>query len=153
MKKKSLITVAVIIAVAAVAGPFLYAGPGMRHSRGDFGAMGAFGRLARAKQALGLSDAQVDQIKAIAQAAREENAQYREQLRGGVSNVVDTLLKNPNDIAAAQAIIDQQTQAESALKSNVLKSVSKALNVLTPEQRTKLGQLISDRRAMFNRQF
>ena len=60
---------------------------------------------------------------------------------------MQTLVKNPNDLAAAQALIDQQTEAERAMKSNMLNAASKALNVLTTDQRAKLSDLIQQHMA------
>jgi Spy/CpxP family protein refolding chaperone len=150
-KKKTLTVSAIVVAVLALAAvPFLYAGPG-HHMHGMSADMG-LGHLAKAQKELGLSDAQVEQIKAIIKDAHTQNAQYRDQLHGGLASIVGTLVKNPNDVAAAQAIMDQQTTAESALKSNLLNAASKALNVLTPDQRSKLGTLISQHQARFQRQ-
>ncbi len=139
--------VAVVLALAAV--PFVYAGPHGAHGMG-FG--GPMAHLEKAQKELGLSDAQVDQVKAIFAELRQNNAQYREQMHGGIQSVISTLIKNPNDVAAAQAIIDQQAQAERAMKTNMLNAASKALNVLTPEQREKLGTLIAQHHGRFNRE-
>ena len=153
MTRKSTITVSAIAlaVIAVVAVPFLYAGPGHRHMMG--GEMGPLAHLGHAQKELGLSDAQVDQIKTIVKAAHEENAQYRDQLHGGFASVINTLIKNPNDVAAAQAIMDQQAAAERSLKTNMLNAASKALNVLTPEQREKLGTMVAAHQARFQRQF
>lgn len=151
-KKKTLTVSAIVVAVLAIAAvPFLYAGPG--HHMHGMGADMGLGHLAKAQKELGLSDAQVEQIKAIVKDTHTQNAQYRDQLHGGFASIISTLVKNPNDVAAAQAIIDQQTAAESALKSNLLTAASKALNVLTPDQREKLGTMISQHQARFQRQF
>ena len=152
MTKKKTLTVSAIVVAALVlaAVPFLYAGPG-RHMHAMGADMG-LGHLAMAQKELGLSDAQVEQIKAIIKDAHTQNAQYRDQLHGGFTSIISTLLKNPNDVAAAQAIMDQQTAAERALKSNLLNAASKALNVLTPDQREKLGTMISQHQARFQRQ-
>jgi len=99
------------------------------------------------QKALDLSDAQVDQLKTIAQQVHEQNAPYRQQLRDGRLQIAQALLANPNDLAAAQALIDQQTAAERTMKMNVLAGVSKALNVLTPDQRAKASQFLADRAA------
>lgn len=151
-KKKTVTVSAIVVAVLAIAAvPFLYAGPG--HHMHGMGADMGLGHLAKAQKELGLSDAQVEQIKAIVKDTHTQNAQYRDQLHGGFASIISTLVKNPNDVAAAQAIIDQQTAAESALKSNLLTAASKALNVLTPDQREKLGTMISQHQARFQRQF
>ena len=151
MKKRTLTITAVVAAVLALAAvPLVYA-QGHMHKMGM--GMGPFGHLAKMQQELGLSDQQVDQIKAIVAETHEQNAQYRQQLHGGIHAAIATLLKNPNDVAGAQAIIDQQTQAEAALKTSILNAASKALNVLTPEQRDKLATLIAQHQAKFQNQF
>lgn len=154
MTKKSTLTVSAIALalVGLVAAPFLYAGPGHHHMMGG-GEMGPLAHLAHAQKELGLSDAQVDQIKAIIKAAHDENAQYRDQLHGGFASIITTLVRNPNDVAAAQAIMDQQATAERALKTNMLNAASKALSVMTPEQREKLGTMVAEHQARFQRQF
>ncbi len=149
--KKNLILTSAIIAIAALAiVPIVHAGPG-RHMRGEgfeggahgFG-MGPFGHLGMMQQKLDLSDQQVDQLKAIFAEAHQQNAQYREQLHGGLQGVAKALLANPNDIAGAQALLDQQSDAERAMKSNILQATSKALNVLNADQRAKLATILEE---------
>jgi Spy/CpxP family protein refolding chaperone len=147
--KKSTLTISILALVVLIAVPFLYAGPGRDHGMAGFGPLA---RLERAQQELGLSDQQVGQIKTIFKGLHEQNAAYRDQLRGGLQGVMNTLIKNPNDIAAAQALIDQQADAERAMKTNLLSAASKALNVLTPDQREKLGQMIAERASRWHHQ-
>ncbi len=145
MKKSTVIFAGVLALLALVAVPFLYAqAPG--HMRGANG-FGPLGHLDKIQQQLNLSDQQVSEIKAIFADLKTQNAPYRQQLRGGMQSVITTLISNPDDIAGAQSIIDQQTAARTAMQTNVLKAASKALNVLTPDQRTQLGQLIQQRMA------
>jgi len=142
MKTRNLFITAVV-ALTLLATPFLFAGPhGRGHRDGSFGPLGMLGH---AKEELNLSDQQVDEIKAIFRQVHEQNAESRQQLRGGLKDITAALLQNPNNVAAAQAILDQQTQAERTMKLNVLNATSKALNVLTAEQRTKLGTMIEER--------
>ena len=141
MKKRLILITLILAAVAAV--PFVYAGPGGHgfrgmHGRGGHG-LGFLGHLDHIKSELDLTDAQVTQLKDIVRATREQNGQYREQIHGTLKQVATVLLTNPNDVAGAQAVLDQQAAAEKALKSNLLVAASKALNVLTPEQRTKVA--------------
>ena len=103
------------------------------------------GHLQRAKQALGLSDDQVAQVQTIFSDLRTQNQPYRESLRSGFQSVLQTLINNPNDTMAAQALIDQQTASERAMKVNALNAASKALNVLTPDQRAKLSTFVQER--------
>jgi Spy/CpxP family protein refolding chaperone len=149
--KKRLILITTIVAIAALAiVPFVYAGPGrhMRSGGHGFGGhgmgFGFMGHVDRIKGELDLSDAQVDQLKTIFRETHEQNAQLREQMHGGFKGVAEKLIANPNDIAGAQALIDQQHAAERVLKTNMLTAASKALNVLTPDQRTKLAGLIEE---------
>jgi Spy/CpxP family protein refolding chaperone len=152
MKSRKAI-IAIVLAVGVLAAvPFAYGGPGGRghggprmHGGAGFGAGMFFGHLGHLKDELELSDAQVDQLKAIFEEVREQNAQYREQLRGGVHGAAEALLSNPNDLAGAQAILDQQTAAEKAMKQNMLIAASKALNVLTAGQRSELSQIVKER--------
>lgn len=160
MNKRSLITLAIVALVGLLAVPFIYAqqapaprehGMGM-HGMGMHGdkgmqAFGPLGHLQKLQTELGLSDAQVTEIKTIFTNLRDQNAAYRTQLKGGHQAILSTLLKDPNDLASAQAILNQQTQAENAMKANVLSATSKALNVLTADQRAKLADLIAQRQA------
>ena len=151
MNKRTIVILAILATLALAAVPFVYAQGFRRHHVAEAGGFGGgmrfFGHLHRAQAALDLSDAQVEQLKAIAQQVHEQNATYRQQLRATRLQIAQMLLANPNDTAGAQALIDQQTNAERALKMNILAGVSKALNVLTPEQRAKASQLLADRAA------
>ena len=156
MKKRIAIIGSILVIAALAAVPFVYAEPGFRgHMRGHAGGagLGFFGgrHLDKLAEKLNLSEQQVDQIKAIYASLHDQNAQYRESMRGGMMDVTETLLKNPNDVAAAQAIIDQQAAAEKAMKTNLLQATAKALNVLTPDQREELSKMVEERAARFER--
>lgn len=147
MKNRTVIAAILALGVV-VAAPFAFAQhqqKAMMH--GGFGEAMMLGHLQQAKQALGLSDDQVTQIKAIFTDLHAQNQQYRESMRGGHQAILQTLLADPNNIAGAQALIDQQTSAERAIKTNVLNATSKALNVLTADQRAKLGAFVQERMA------
>jgi protein CpxP len=163
MKKRiTLLTLVLISLGVLAAAPMAFSGPNGRfggHGMGGHGMMGGhhggpgggfaegflLGRLSHVREELDLSDAQVTQIQAIVETLREQNESYREQMRGGIHDVARTLIANPNDVAAAQAKLDAQNAAETAMKRNVLSASSKALLVLTPEQRTKLLALLDQR--------
>ena len=153
--KRNTIILAILAVIATAAVPFVYAENHRDAATHGFGHMGShgfgsgmmFGRLGMAKAALGLTDAQVDQLKAIRADLREQNKPYREQLRGGLAGVAQSLLNNPNDLTTAQSLLDQQEQAERVMKTNALAAASKALNVLTPEQRAKVSQFLAKRMA------
>ena len=153
MNRKSLITLAIVALVALLAVPFVYAqqahgrGMGEMHGMAGHDGFGPLGHLQKLQSELGLSDAQVTEIKTIFTSLHDQNAPYRDQLKGGRQAITSTLLKDPNNVAAAQAIIDQQAQAEHAMKTNMVAAASKALNVLTADQRAKLADLIAKRQA------
>ncbi len=152
MKKRTLIFSAAAILIVVLAVPFAVA----QHMRGaGFGrgcmhggsSMMMFGHMRGAKAALGLSDQQATDLKKIFTDLRAQNAPYRASLRDGRQAIAQALLANPNDLAAAQALLDKQTDAERQIKGNTLTAVSKALNMLTPEQRSKASNFVQQRMA------
>jgi Spy/CpxP family protein refolding chaperone len=151
MKKRTLLFTAAAVLIVVLAVPFAVAqhmyraGFGRGCMRGNSAMM--FGHMRGAKAALGLSDQQSDDIKKIFTDLRAQNAPYRDSLRGGRQAVAQALLANPNDVAGAQALIDKQSEAERQMKSNALAAFSKALNVLTPEQRAKASNFLQQRMA------
>ena len=153
MKKRFFIAAGIAILAIAVAVPFLYAQPAHPHGGpggGEFGFL--FGRLDKIKQALNLTDDQVAQLQAIGADLKTQNAPYHDQLRSGMQQIVTTLLNNPNDVATAQGLLNQQAAAETAMKTNMLNAASKALNVLTPDQRAKVAQFLANRAARHGQQ-
>jgi Spy/CpxP family protein refolding chaperone len=154
MKNRSIIFGVAALLVVGLAVPFAYAqhmrarGMAMRPGA-DFAGTMMLGHLARAQEQLGLSDQQVSDIKAIFKGLHEQNAAYRDQLRGNMKSIADALIADPNNVSAAQAILARQEAAEHAMKVNALNAAAKALNVLTPDQRTKLAQHLQDRAERF----
>ena len=155
MKKRYAIIAAVIAVAVLAAVPFVHAGPGRvpgghgpgmhgMHGGAGFGAGMLFGHLRQVAEEIELSDAQKDEIKSIFAELHTQNEAYHDQLRGGFHAVAETLLKNPNDLAGAQALLDSQAAAEKAMKANMLTAMSKALNVLTAEQRAELATKIQE---------
>lgn len=150
MKKRTILIAAVLtLTLAALAVPFVHAGPGGRmHGDLGFGHAAGFGflhqHLGKLKDELDLSDAQAAQLHSIFRETRQQNAPYREQMHGTLKSVAQTLIADPNDVAGAQALLDRQEEAHRAMRNNIVVAASKALNVLTPEQRTKLAGLMAE---------
>jgi len=148
MNKKHLTIAGVIAALVIVAAPFALAqrmrGAAHGLSGGDLGGVMFLGHLQRAKHALNLSDQQVTDIENIFRDLRMQNQTYRDSLHGAMGDIATTLINNPNDLAAAQALLDKQEATEHQMKVNALLAASKALNVLTPDQRSKLGDFIKE---------
>ena len=142
MRKRIAITTALVALVALTAVPLALARPG---GHGGGRGLGMLGRLVHLQDKLDLSDAQVDQIKAIFTELHKQNDPYREDIRGGLDGVARTLLENPDNVAGAQALLEQRAAAEKAMKANVLSASSKALKVLSADQRAKLGELLERR--------
>lgn len=155
MKRRIPLIAVLFAAVALVVTPLVMAGQGGR----GFGAHGAgfgpgagpgmhgagiLGHLQHAKEELELTDQQVEQLHVIFTALQEQNAPYREQMHDGMKGAITTLLVNPNDIAAAQALLDQQAATERTMKTNMLNATSKALLVLSAEQRAELATMIQN---------
>jgi Spy/CpxP family protein refolding chaperone len=147
MRKRTLWIAAAVALTALIAVPIAFAQRAHRMHADGFGGSMMLGHLQHVRQALGLSDQQVSDIQAIVQDLRQQNAQYRDTMHGTMQQVAQILLKNPNDLASAQALIDQQTANERTMKVNALNAVSKALNVLTPDQRDKLSTMLQQRMA------
>jgi protein CpxP len=158
MNKRNIITITTLALVATLAAGAVMAHPegrrgprpGMAAGHGQHGGMGPLGRLGMLREELNLSDEQVDRIKAIFKETREQNEAVREQLGESRGDAIETLIANPNDVAGAQAVIDRQMNAQRALRTNHVAAMSKALKVLTAEQRAKLADIIEkrqDRRA------
>lgn len=153
MKQRSLILTTVAILAVLVAVPFAYAqhmrGRAAMHQMGprgagELGPLMMLGHLEHAKEALGLSDQQVADIRAIFQDLHAQHAAQREQLHDGMQSIAQILLANPNDLGAAQAQLEKQEAAQHALKLQALQAAAKALNVLTPDQRAKLSAKLAD---------
>ena len=144
MKKRVLTITAAVALMALVAVPFAFAQHMRMHGQA-FGGQMFLGHLKHAQQALGLSDQQVSDIKTIFTDLRQQNQQFRQSQRATMEQVAQILLNNPNDVASAQALIDQQTAAERMMKMNALTAMSKALNVLTPDQRAKAASMLQQR--------
>ncbi|HEX3577071.1 MAG TPA: periplasmic heavy metal sensor [Thermoanaerobaculia bacterium] len=142
MKKRTLIFSAAALVIVLAAVPFAMA---QRHRGHGHGGM-MFG-LERAKSALGLSDQQSADIKQIFTDLKTQNEPLRASMRGGRQAIAQVLLANPNDVAGAQALLDKQLDTERQMKHNALAAASKALNVLTPDQRTKASAFLQQRMA------
>jgi Spy/CpxP family protein refolding chaperone len=113
--------------------------------RGERHGFGPLERLEMLRGELGLSDAQVEAIRAIREEVRNANAASRDQLRDGMGDVASILIANPDDIAGARKAMQAREAALAAMKDNALEGASRALKVLTPEQREKLGAIMAER--------
>lgn len=146
MRKRVLVTTGAIALVALMAVPLAFAqrmhAMGRMHGGPEMPGARILGHLGHARAELGLSDQQVADIKTVFQSLHEQNQAYRQSMHDTMGQVAQILIANPNDVASAQALLDRQMESERAMRNNALNAVAKALNVLTPEQRTKLGAMV-----------
>lgn len=145
MRKRTLFITAAIALSALIAAPFAFAEHGRAHGEFGFGGPMILGHLQHAKETLGLTDQQVSDLRAVFQNLHQQNEPYRRSMHNTMQQAAQLLINNPNDVAGAQALLDQQIDAERALRSNALNAAAKALAVLTPEQRTKLSTMLQER--------
>ena len=146
---KGWIAAAAIAALGVVAVPVaqaqLHNGGHGRHEMGAMGfGGGMFGHLRALREKLDLSDEQVAQIKQIAADVHQQNGSYHEAMKNDFHQVAKVLIANPNDVDRAEELLEQNEVARKQLRQNILKGVSRALNVLTPEQRSKLGDIVAE---------
>jgi protein CpxP len=154
MNKKVWMVLGAVLLAGLAAVPLVHAelngahqGMAMHGGHDGYGmmGMGPFGKLRRLKSQLDLTDSQVDQLHAIAKDVRQQNAPLRTQIHGNMQNVARILIEDPSNVAKAQQLLDQQSATEQQLRGNILNGVSKALGILTAEQRTKLRQILDEK--------
>jgi Spy/CpxP family protein refolding chaperone len=151
MNRKVWMTLGAVLLAGVIAVPILHA-ERTWHGRGGsdqsfsgMEAMGPFGHLRGLRSKLDLSDDQVTQIKAIFKTVHDQNAASRTQIRTNMRAAAKSLLSDPTNVAGAQQILDQNSATEQQLKANLLSGVAKAITILTPDQRARLGQILDAR--------
>lgn len=150
---KGWIAAAAIATLGVVAVPVAKAqfhGGSHGHARHEMGAMGfgggmgPLGHLRQLREKLDLSDEQVAQIKQIAVDVHQQNSVYHTAMKEDFHQVAKVLIANPNDVDRAESLLEQNENARKQFRQNILKGVSRALNVLTPEQRSKLADIVAE---------
>lgn len=142
-----------IALVTAVASMFVLASVDAEARRGRGHGDGPFGkdkdaRVLRHAQELQLTNAQIEQIRAIHQDARAQSEPLRldmEELR----NEKRELMRAPIvDEAAVLRIVDEMTPIKGALAKLRTQAQIDVLGILAPEQREQLQQIREERREM-----
>lgn len=103
-----------------------------------------FGGL-RLIRALGLTDEQIEQARALREAARDESSGVREQVRAEVQALVPRIKNgslSQNDLVSAHRRIHDLMGKVGEQRAETM---YKLYQILTPEQREKLGDLIERR--------
>src|SRR6185369_683745 len=99
-----------------------------------------------------LNDAQQGQVEALLAKEKAALPPLMEQMTQGHSQLRDLVLSGSFDEAKAREMASQQTQTMTELTVQHARIASEMVQILTPEQRTKLTTLISQHeQRMMNR--
>ena len=122
------------------------AGPGGRHHGGaEMGLFGGGRGVDRMLDGLNATDAQRTQIKQIMDAARNDLKGQREQGRALRERSMQIFAAPNVDAAAAESVRQQMLQQHDQASRRMLQAMLDASQVLTPEQRAKLGERMKQR--------
>jgi Spy/CpxP family protein refolding chaperone len=95
---------------------------------------------------LGLDEATLDQVRAIAARAHTEDAPFHETLRDAREALHELLRQDAPDLDAILAQADAVGAAETALHKRRLQTLLAVRAVLTPEQRQGLVKIFEEKR-------
>jgi Spy/CpxP family protein refolding chaperone len=141
---------AVVLALTVVAGIAVSQTVRRAHMRGD----GMFGgpMLGYYVHKLDLTDAQQAQVKAIMAKEKPALQPLMQQVAQGHSQLRDLVMNGNFDEAKARELASQQTQTVTELTVQHARIASEMVQVLTPDQKTKLTALINQHeQRMMNR--
>jgi Spy/CpxP family protein refolding chaperone len=146
---------AFVVAAAAVSVP---AHAQHRHGQGMEGVGMMFGggsghmarHLDRMIDGLGVSDAQRTQIRQIAQAAAADLKAQRKTARGLRAQGLQIFTAPSVDAAAAESLRQQMLAQHDQASRRTLQAMLDVSQVLTPEQRAKLGERMKERQAVMS---
>ncbi len=125
-------------------GPRMPGGPGMPGMHGEGGPMFLGGRLLKD---VGASDAQQKQIRDIFDAAHKDLKAQHEQGRQWHDQMAALLSAPKVDAAAVEQLRQQMNAQHEAASKRMTQAMVDAANVLTAEQRAKLGELMKKHKA------
>jgi len=139
MKTKYFKIAAVVLALAVMAAIAVSQTVRRAHMRGD----GMFGgpMLGYYVHKLDLTDAQQAQVKAIAAKEKPALQPLMLQMAQGHQQMHELVMNNGFDEAKVRELATQQTQAMTELMVQRARVESELLQILTPDQRTKLTAL------------
>jgi Spy/CpxP family protein refolding chaperone len=150
MKPKYIKTLAVVLALTVVAAVAVSQTVKRAHMRGA----GMFGgpMMGYYMHQLDLTDAQKTQLKAIMAKEKPALQPLIQQMAQGHAQVRDLVINGGYDEAKVREMATQQTQTMTELTVQYARIGSEMVQVLTPEQKTKLTTLISQHeQRMMNR--
>jgi protein CpxP len=147
MKSKYFKVLAVVLAVAVIAAVALSQTVRRTHMRGD----GMFGgpMMGILSHRLDLTDAQRAQAKEIWAKEKPTIQPRMLQMAQGHSQLRQMVMSGSFDEGKARELAAQQTQALTELTVQRARIDSELFQILTPEQKTKLGSLVSQQEQRF----
>lgn len=146
MKQKWFKTLAVVLALAVMAA-IAFSQTAQRHMRGDGmfgGGMPGGPMMGFYLHKLDLTDAQEAQVKAIMAKEKPTFQPLMQQMAQGHAQLRDLVINGGFDEAKVREMAAQQSQTMTELTVQYARVGSEMVQVLTPEQKTKLTQLISE---------
>ena len=150
MKQKSFKTLAVVLALTVMAAIAVSQTVKRAHMRGD----GMFGgpMLGFYMHKLDLTDAQQAQVKAIMAKEKPAFRPLMQQMAQGHAQLRDLVINGGYDEAKVREMASQQAQTMTELTVQYARVGSEMIQVLNPEQKAKLTELINQhQQRMMNR--
>jgi len=145
MLLSALVAVSGTVALSAWAQPGGMHHGGMHHGGAGMGMFGGGRGVDRMLDGLNATDAQRTQIKQIMDAARTDLKAQREQGRALRERAMQIFAAPNVDAAAAESVRQQMLQQHDQTSRRTMQAMLDASKVLTPEQRTKLGERMKQR--------
>ena len=120
---------------------FAQPAPGMGEGRMHHGMQGRGGHMMRMQQALGLTEAQQDQIFKIRHDSVPAMREQMKQARKARLELRQLAMADKFDEARARQLADQHAKATSNMAVMRAQTANRMRQVLTPEQRQKLDEM------------
>jgi len=111
----------------------------------DEGGGPGMGRMERIREALGLTDGQIEQARALRQEFRDQTSDLRDQIKAKVKEIPDLIRKADLTEADLLSLHQQVRELTDQIAEKRIEKLYKFWEQLTPEQRAKLGDLIAER--------
>lgn len=153
MKKYSVLSVAVVVVLAVLFAGHLYAKECSQQKKGEHGfnlekkvLEKMHGALSN-KEALGLSDDQYQEIKALKIAVKKDLIRSKAEVDIVTIDMKSMLSESPIDVAGVNKLIDQKYELKKARAKALVDVCAKFKGVLTDEQQKKLKSLCSKKQS------
>ena len=103
------------------------------------------GHMARIREALSLTDEQIEQGRALRQEFRDQTSDLRDQVKAKMKEIPDLVRKADLTEADLLDLHQQVRELSDQIAEKKIEKLYKFWQQLTPEQRAKLGDLIAER--------